>query len=169
MALFREDRTKKRGESIAERKSVSGAGRETFSATKGKLRAGRPAEKKEGALRRPEKGTEVSGGVAKPTSQRMGRSGKSRQARALRGILAKYLSHFKDTRLLVKKTLRNVIFYTASVLCLYPLLVFKHKVLIVLYLFLWTNIAIAVAAFLDELFDLPRKVPGSKDDRKAKK
>jgi hypothetical protein len=50
-----------------------------------------------------------------------------------------------------------VIFYTVTVLCLFPLLVFRHKVLIVLYLFLWTNIALAVAAFLDELFDLPRK------------
>jgi hypothetical protein len=41
--------------------------------------------------------------------------------------------------------------------CLYPLLIFKHKILIILYLYLWTNIAIAVAGFLDELFDLPRK------------
>lgn len=71
--------------------------------------------------------------------------------------LTEYFSGLKETRLLLKRAVRNVIFYTVTVLCLFPLLVFKHKVLIVLYLFLWTNIALAVAAFLDELLDLPRK------------
>jgi len=65
-----------------------------------------------------------------------------------------FLSH---TRTLFKKTLRNLILYPVAILCLCPLLVFHNIFLIVLYLFIWTNIVLALAVFLDELFDLPRK------------
>jgi hypothetical protein len=90
-------------------------------------------------------------------SPQAGKSTPKRSSRRWWFALTRSFSGLKETRLLVKKTVRNVIFYTVTVLCLFPLLVFRHKVLIVLYLFLWTNIALAVAAFLDELFDLPRK------------
>jgi len=60
--------------------------------------------------------------------------------------------------MLFKKSLRNLILYPVAVICLYPMLVFRHNIyLMVLYLFIWTNVVMAVAIFLDELFDLPRK------------
>jgi hypothetical protein len=58
----------------------------------------------------------------------------------------------------VKKSVRNLILYPVAILCLYPLMVFKgHIYLMILYLFVWANIVLALAVFLDELFDLPRK------------
>jgi hypothetical protein len=76
-------------------------------------------------------------------------------------------------RLFAKKVFRNVVFYSASILSLYPLLIFRNKILIVLYLYLWTNICIAVAGFLDELLDLPRKKwekgPAKADVKSGKK
>ena len=60
--------------------------------------------------------------------------------------------------MLFKKSLRNLILYPVAIVCLSPMLVFRHNIyLLVLYLFIWTNIVMAVAIFLDELFDLPRK------------
>ena len=92
-----------------------------------------------------------------PARGETGRGGRSRRQGTWDQRLPKYLSLFSNTRLLLKKFLRTAIFYIVIILCLYPLAVFKNKILFVLYLFLWTNIALAVAAFLDELFDLPRK------------
>lgn len=60
--------------------------------------------------------------------------------------------------MMAKKAIRNIILYPVAIVALSPALVFRHNIyLLVLYLFIWTNIVLAVAIFLDELFDLPRK------------
>ena len=70
----------------------------------------------------------------------------------------KRLSPLAHTRMLAKKAIRNVILYPVAIVTLYPVLVFRHSIyLLVLYLFIWANIVLAVAIFLDEWLDLPRK------------
>lgn len=60
--------------------------------------------------------------------------------------------------MMAKKAIRNVILYPVAIITLYPVLVFRHSIyLLVLYLFIWANIVLAVAVFLDEWLDLPRK------------
>jgi hypothetical protein len=72
--------------------------------------------------------------------------------------VGRYMPFFSHTRVAVKKALRNLILYPVAIICLYPVIVFRHNIyLLVLYLFIWANIVLAVAIFLDELFDLPRK------------
>ncbi len=105
----------------------------------------------------PEQGGRALHARRERASPQAGKSTPNRPGRRWWCALTRSFSGLKETHLLLKKAVRSVIFYTVTVLCLFPLLVFRHKVLIVLYLFLWTNIALAVAAFLDELFDLPRK------------
>jgi hypothetical protein len=60
--------------------------------------------------------------------------------------------------MMAKKAIRNVILYPVAIVSLYPVLVFRHNIyLLVLYLFIWANIVLSVAIFLDEWLDLPRK------------
>ncbi len=95
---------------------------------------------------------------AKRKPHKSGESAASRPPKSYKRTLSKYLAHFKNTGMLFKKSLRNLILYPVAVICLYPMLVFRHNIyLMVLYLFIWTNVVMAVAIFLDELFDLPRK------------
>ena len=129
-----------------------------LSPKKTSVRAGGAARKREGALTRSRNAPGIAKGPQKRKSRQGAGSATQRPPKAHRRILGRYLAHFRNPGLLFKKGLRNLIFYPVVVLCLYPMLVFRHHILLmVLYLYLWTNIAIAVAAFLDELFDLPRK------------
>lgn len=81
-----------------------------------------------------------------------------RRRKAKRRRLTKFLSPLAQTRIMAKKAIRNIILYPVAIVALSPALVFRHNIyLLVLYLFIWTNIVLAVAIFLDELFDLPRK------------
>jgi len=96
--------------------------------------------------------------IPKRQSRQSKGSANSSRRKTHRRFLAKHLSHFKDIGLLFKKGVRNLILYPVAIVCLYPMIVFRHNIyLMVLYLYIWTNIVLAVAIFLDELFDLPRK------------
>jgi hypothetical protein len=72
--------------------------------------------------------------------------------------LTRYVSFLSHTRTLFKRTLRNLILYPVAILCLYPLIAFGRSIFfIVFYLFIWTNVVLALAVFLDEILGLPRK------------